>query len=112
MTTSVQIVDISILRFIPEILAWAVGIVLAGLMVRRGGVKAEKLLLAGCSLMLFAGVMAVLLRGMMPSMREWSISAQEMGIIYSSSALPSLAGLICLIIAFWVRFRAKRQVSA
>ena len=49
--SSYQIVDISILRYIPELVAWGVGIVLAVLMVRRGGGKAEKLLLAGCSLM-------------------------------------------------------------
>jgi len=111
MSTSVQIVDISILRFIPAIVAWLVGIVLAVLMVRRGGVKAEKLLLAGCSLMLFTQVIATIIRGMTPWLQEQSLSAQQFGLVLSISAIPSLAGFVCLVIAFWVRFRTGR-VSA
>ena len=37
METSVQIVEIPMLRYIPELVAWLVGIILAVLMVRRGG---------------------------------------------------------------------------
>ncbi len=111
MTTSVQIVDISILRFIPGIVAWLVGIVLAVIMVRRGGGKAEKLLLSGCILMFAVGVISICLGSMLPWLREQRISAQQFGLVLSISAIPSLAGFICLVWAFWVRFRTGR-VSA
>ena len=108
MDTSFQIVEITILRYIPEILAWLFGIVLAVLMVRREGSKAEKLLLAGCSLMFAVGVISLFISGMTPWLREQGTSAQELGIIRSLAAIPSLAGFICLVIAFWVRFRTGR----
>ncbi len=111
--SSVQIVEISILKYLPELLAWGIGIFLAVLMLRRGGSKAEKMLLAGCSLMFAVKVISWCLGIMTPWIREQAISAQGMGIIYSLAAgLPSLAGFICLVIAFWVRFRVERQVAA
>jgi hypothetical protein len=112
MNTSVQIVDISILRHVPEMLAWLFGIVLAAIMIRRGGAKAEKLLLAGCILMFAVGVISMLLSGLMPWLREQSLSAQQLGLALSIQSIPGLAGFVCLVIAFWMRFRAGRRVSA
>jgi membrane-bound metal-dependent hydrolase YbcI (DUF457 family) len=112
MATSVQIVEISTLRYIPEIAAWAFGIVLAVLMVRRGGSKAEKLLLAGCALMFALEILSMVFAGMMPWIREQRISAQEVGIINSLViGLPSLAGFVCLILAYWFRFRRRRVLA-
>jgi len=111
METSVQIVEISMLRHVPELVAWGIGLVLAIIMVARGGRKAEKLLLAGCSLMLLAQVIAATLRGMTPWIQEQEISAKEFGLIMSISGIPSLAGLVCLIWAFLARFRKKKQVA-
>ena len=86
---------------------------MAVLMVRRGGARAEKLFLAGCSLMFTVEVISWCLGLMIPWLREQGISAQGIGIVYSLAAgLPSLAGSICLVIAFWVRFRVERQVVA
>ena len=113
MDTSVQTVDISTLIYIPELLAWAVGIILAVLMVRQGGTKTEKLLLAGCSLMFAVRIISIILGSMVPWIQEQSLSAREMAIIFSlASGLPGLAGFICLILAFWLRFRRGKQVSA
>ena len=50
MEASFQVVEISILRNIPELLAWGFGIFLGVMMLRRGSEKAEKLFLSGCSL--------------------------------------------------------------
>jgi hypothetical protein len=116
MTTSVQIVEISMLRYIPEILAWAVGIVLAVLMVRRGGGKAEKLLLAGCSLMFVARLASPLLSELVQSLM-WKqdmsnlAKAQTMGWVTMPLTAISLAGLVCLVWGFWVKFWRRRQVS-
>ena len=107
-----QLADISLLKYLPELVAWGTGITLAILMVRRGGSKAERLLLAGCCLMLIARVLSVTLRGMIPWLQEEEISAQGLGLIMSISGIPSLAGFVCLIIAFWMRFRRKRQETS
>jgi hypothetical protein len=112
MSTSVQIVDISILRHVPEMLAWLFGIILAAIMIRRGGAKAEKLLLTGCILMFAVGVISMLLSGLMPWLQEQSLSAQQLGLVLSIQSIPGLAGIVCLVIAFWMRFRAGRRVSA
>ena len=114
METSVQIVEISILRYIPELVAWGIGIVLAVLMVRRGGGKAEKLLLAGCSLMFAIQLVGPLLS----QLAQWLVSERDMSLITLGlvNSLPlftlGIAGLVCLVYAFWVRFRAGRQESA
>jgi len=118
MDTSVQVVEISILRYIPELVAWGIGIVLAVLMVRRGGVKAEKLLLAGCSLMfatrLASPLLGELVRSLMSEQGTNYISrAQMMGLFVSlPTSILALAGLVCLVWAFWVRFRTKRRELA
>lgn len=112
MDTTVQSIDISALRYIPELMAWVIGIVLATIMVRRGGVKAENLLLVGCCLIFVAGIISLLLGSIMPWIREREISAQEFGLIMSISGIPSLAGLICLVLAFWFRFRTRKQEAA
>jgi len=116
MITSVQIVEIPVLRYIPEIVAWLVGIILAVLMVRRGRGKPEKLFLAGCSLMFVARLATPLLYELVQSLIwEQDMSnlskAQTMGWATLPLSILSLAGLVCLVWAFWVRFW-RRRVSA
>ena len=116
--SSVQVIEISILRYIPELLAWLIGIVLAVLMVRRGGGKAEKLLLAGCSLMFFTKLASPLLHELVQWLEaERGMSnidiAQTMGLaINLPFTILSIAGFVCLVIAFWVRFRIRKQEPA
>jgi len=95
---------------IPILLAWLVGIVLAVRMVRRGGGKAEKLLLIGCSLMFVAQVVSPFLRGL----ALWLIAEQGMNRASASGlalSLPigilSMVGIICLVYAFWIKFRTR-----
>ena len=116
--SSFQIVEISILRYIPELLAWGVGIVLAVLMVRRGGGKAEKLFLAGCSLIFVTRLASPLLSGLVQRLvSERGMShidiAQTMGLTVSlPMGILGLAGFVCLVLAFWMRFWSRRQVLA
>jgi hypothetical protein len=116
METTVQMVEISILRYIPEILAWLVGILLAVLMLRQGGGRAEKLFLVGCSLIFIARLASPLLSELVQrvtTQRDMShlAIAQTMGWVRLPLSALGLAGLVCLVIAFWVRFKA-RQVSS
>jgi hypothetical protein len=107
-----EIVGDSLLRNTPGLVAWVVGIVWAALMVRRGGGRTEKLLLSGCCLFFAAQIISVLLSGMVPWLREQRISAQQFGLVLSISGIPSLAGLVCLVWAFWVRFWTRRKETA
>ncbi len=99
-----------LLGSIPLLLAWLVGIVLAVLMLRRGGEKAEKLLLAGCSLMFVAQIVKPFLMGL----TLWLVGEHGMtrvsalGLAFSlPNAILSMAGIVCLILAFWFRWRTK-----
>lgn len=105
-----ELVRPALLGSIPILLAWLVGIVLAVRMLRRGGGKAETLLLAGCSLMFVAQIASPFLRGL----TIWLVA--EHGITRASASglafsLPisilSMAGIVCLVLAFWFRWRTK-----
>ncbi|MBN1176769.1 MAG: hypothetical protein JXA51_03725 [Dehalococcoidales bacterium] len=119
MDTSLQTFDISIFRYVPELIGWIIGIVLAVIMVQRGGTRLEKLLLAGCSLMFIAPLSGLLVNGWLTRARiEQGISYIEMmqsplWIVFSIIiALLSLAGLVCLVWAFLAKFRGKKPEAA
>jgi positive regulator of sigma E activity len=112
-------IEISMLRYIPELVAWAIGVILAVIMVRRGGLKAEILLLVGCSLMLLAPLTGLALNGwLVQLLREQDRSYIEImrhpaWIVFNVTiALLSLGGLVCLIWAFLARFRKKQPEAA
>jgi hypothetical protein len=116
-SVSVAISSEPLLRNIPELVAWGIGVVLAVLMVRRGGGKPERLLLAGCCLMFVAQLASPFVRELVyrwASQQDTSnrITAQTMGWATVPLGILSLAGLVCLVIAFWVRFWRKRQEPA
>jgi len=95
----------------PVLVGWIVGIVIAARMLKRGGGKAERLLLIGCCLLLaemlispFAQVFTIRL------IEERTITAQSIGITLGIARIPfaiiSLAGIVCLVYAFWIKFKA------
>ncbi|MBA7700913.1 hypothetical protein ES703_109639 [subsurface metagenome] len=105
-----EVVGPAFLGNIPMLLAWLVGIVLAVLMLRRGGGKAEKLLLAGCSLMF----LAVIVRPFLTGLALWLVAehgmtrASAIGLTFSlPNTILSMAGIVCLILAFWFRWKTK-----
>jgi len=115
MDDSIQLFDIYTLRHIPELVAWAIGIALAIIMVRRGGSKAEKLLLSGCCLMFVIALIHPFLSGLVQWMRYEQIlnSAQSIGILYSIPlGVLGIAGFVCLVIAFWLRFWRRKPETA
>ena len=103
----------SLLKNTPELAAWLLGIVVGVIMVRRGGVRAEKLFLAGCSLMFAVDLINPVVRGLVMwwvSERDVSniATAQTVGMASLPMAILSLAGLVCLVCAFWARFWVKK----
>jgi hypothetical protein len=118
MSSSVQVVEVSLLGNIPGLVAWLFGIVLAVVMVRWDGGRAEKLLLAGCSLMFISVLGGSLLSGLVQSLlfEEGVNNLSRAQMVAMFVSLPrgilSLAGFICLVYAFWVRFRVRGRVPA
>ena len=99
----------ALLGNIPMLLAWLVGIILAVRMLRRGGGKAERLLLIGCSLMF----LAVIVRPFLTGLVLWLVTERGMtrasasGLFSLPASILSMTGIVCLILAFWIRWRIK-----
>jgi hypothetical protein len=107
-------ISTSLLNAVPDIIAWTLGIVLAVMMIRRGGLKPEKLLLTGCCLMSAEIVLSPIVRELV---MNWIKGNNTSALSYGQAALYitipqlvlSLAGFICLVVAFWIKFRVKKQ---
>ena len=103
-----------LLRNTPELLAWLGGTVLAVSMLRQGGGRAEKLFLAGCSLMFVIHLAGPFLSGLVSLLlREGWRTPQTVGpFLQLPMGILGIAGLVCLVLAFWVRFRPRKQELA
>ena len=96
----------------PALVGWIVAVVLAAIMLRRGGARAERFLLVGASLMLLASILAI----PTSALGIWLHTGREMTNVQAAFWLSifglirgviSLAGIICLVYAFWVKFRTR-----
>lgn len=94
----------------PSLVGWIVAVVLATVMLRRGGGRAERFLLAGASLMLVQSLIAI----PTTALSIWLTVDRGMANVEAASMLSifglvrgciGLAGIICLVYAFWVKFR-------
>ncbi len=94
----------------PLLAAWLIGIVISARMLRKGGGKAERLLLIGCSLMLAERLISPFSTVLV----TWLIAAQTMpaqraafvgGITGIPLGIISLMGIVCLVCAFWSRWK-------
>lgn len=95
---------------IPVLLAWLFGIALAVRMIRRGGGRAEYLLLIGCSLMFISRVVGLFVAGFLLWLvieKGWS-RAYVGGLASVFPAILSMAAIVCLIYAFWTRWKTAR----
>jgi len=104
----------------PFLAAWIVVIVLASLMLRRGGGKAERFLVTGASLMLaktlfggFSSNIRALLQLRLVVERGWD--QPSLIPIFTATDIfigcIGLAGIICLVYAFWVKFKAREDAK-
>jgi hypothetical protein len=93
---------------VPLLLAWGAGIGVSAALLRRGGGRAEKLFLAGACLMFFSALAGPLL--LAPA--RWSTDAAggtrpgaaTYGLLVLLPGVFNLAGLVCLVWGFWLRF--------
>jgi len=96
----------------PSLVGWIVVVVLATIMLRRGGGRAECFLLAGASLMLSKSLIAIPTTALSTWLIvDWGMANVEAASVLSVFGLVrgciGLAGIICLVYAFWIRFKAR-----
>ncbi len=98
----------------PPLAGWAAAVILAAILLRRGGARAERFLLAGASVKLFKSGIDVIA----PSFNLWltagrgldSTTATDVIRIFDlSRECIGLAGIIILVFAFWFKFVSGRQ---
>ncbi len=95
---------------------WTVVVIFATVMLRRSGGRAERFLIAGAGL----HILANLLRIPASLITHWLISGNYGRDFMHSVSLGygifidviGMAGIICLIYAFWVKFNMKSSVPA
>jgi hypothetical protein len=112
MTFLEQFTDATFLiRYLPEIVLWITALIFAAMMLKRGGGRAEKLFLSGCVLMVLYTLLDLFM-GAWFAIASNNGSVRQMVILRSLSSIPSLAGLICLTIAFVMKFWVKGGKTA
>jgi len=103
---------LSILPSALPLAAWIVGVVFAVKMVRQKGGRAERFLLAGACLMLLASILVI----PTSAFGTWLRIDREMtnvqialwlSIFDLIRGIISLAGIVCLVYAFWQKFKTK-----
>ena len=95
----------------PALILWIAIIIFAVIVLRHGGGRAERFLIAGASLKVISNLLSL------PSFAilHWLIS-EGYSVNYASSVVSGygifgkvvgMAGIICLVYAFWVKFKAR-----
>jgi len=95
----------------PFLALWIAAIVFAAVMLGRGGGRAERFLIAGASLKLIGNLISIPANFFIVGLLDRGYNIAEMSSIYSSVSLliniVHMAGIICLIYAFWIRFKSR-----
>ena len=95
----------------PALALWTAVVVFAAVMLKRGGGRAERFMIAGASLKILSNVLGALSILIVPWLfnegyrmdnTAWLTSGY--GIFYN---VIGMAGIICLVSAFWVKFKAR-----
>jgi hypothetical protein len=96
----------------PSLVGWITVLVLAAVMLRRGGGRAERFLVAGASLKIISNLLNIPGVAIVP----WLVFHADYSPAYAESVVfgyeifrgvVGMAGIICLIYAFYVKFGAK-----
>ena len=120
MIRTVTIASVDTILAIPMLIAWIVAIVFAVRMMRRGGGGPEHLLLIGVSLMLFGSIINVVTSAITDYLANSSAlngtsTYSEPFVflfIFMFRYMTGLAGIVCVVCAFWLKFNRKRKVES
>ena len=96
----------------PGLLGWAVVIILAAVLLRRGGGRAERFIIAGAGLKLLSNLLNIPAATIVPWLVQGGATitdASSAVFIYEIvRGVVGMAGIICLVYAFWVKFKAGK----
>jgi peptidoglycan biosynthesis protein MviN/MurJ (putative lipid II flippase) len=102
------------LAVVPSLVGWTGAVVVAMILLRRGGEKAELLLLVGACLMLLATLLQIPAPAIPPLLveRGWPMRNAMQVVSWCSLGLGimRLAGIACLLYAFWTRFEVSKAL--
>lgn len=100
-----------LIGYAPTLAFWIAVIVFAAIWLRRGGGRAERFLIAGASLKIIGNLLGIPTVFIIPWLVDKGYSPADA--ISASSGwgiflnLIGMAGIICLIYAFWVKFKMR-----
>ena len=102
----------------PVLLFWTAVIILGAIMLGRGGGRAERFLIAGAGIKIIGNLISVpssyfTFRLLAENFNTDSVITINQG-IHIAANIVGMAGIICLVYAFWVKFktvRCERTVS-
>ena len=95
----------------PALVLWIAVVIFAAVMLRRDGGRAERFLIAGASLKIISNLLGPASFAIL----HWLIK-EGYSIDYANSVVlgygifckvVGMAGIICLIYAFWIKFKAR-----
>jgi len=113
----IQALTIGLIATSPALVVWIAAVIVTAMLVRRSGGKAERLLLAGAVIYLVSSLLLIpsnlIISGLMSQGPEGisSISTVSTWIVMLRKVI-GMAGLICFINAFWVKFNIKDSTLA
>ena len=95
----------------PALIFWIAVIVLAAIVLGRGGGRAERFLIAGAGIKITGNLLNIPMVFIIPWLvgrgysQDYAISAASNCGIFLN--VVGMAGIICLVYAFWVKFKAR-----
>ncbi len=97
------------INIIPALLLWITVIVLAAILLRRGGDRAKRFLIAGASLKIISNLLSLASSTILHELinRGYSI-AYANSVVFGYGIFCNvfgMVGIICLVYSFWVKFK-------
>jgi hypothetical protein len=93
----------------PNMVGWIAVIILAVIMLRRGGGRAERFIITGASLNLLSNLFNIPAAAIVPWLIQGGAAitdASSATFIYGIvRGVVGMAGIICLVYAFWLKFK-------
>jgi len=112
--TGVNVMEFSMflaqfINIVPALLLWIAVIVLAAILLRRGGDRAERFLIAGASLKIISNLLGLAAFAILHVLinRGYSMTYAN-SVVFGYGIfcnVVGMAGIICLVYAFWVKFK-------
>jgi len=98
---------------VPALILWIAVITLATIMLRRGGGRAERFLIAGAGIKIISNLLSVPVAFIPLWLVDGGYSMDSAVSIASGCGIflnvIGMAGIICLVYAFWVKFSTMKS---